>query len=118
MPYMVRMHAVVETQNYLASAKAEGMTDVEMERVVDLLSLNPTAGDLIVGSGGCRKVRVAGKGKGKSGGYRVLTFYAQPDRPVYLLSVLSKSSRANFSDGEIAAMKQVTKTLQAEWNKQ
>ena len=112
------MHAVVETHNYLASAKAEGMTDVEMERVVDLLSLNPTAGDLIIGSGGCRKVRIAGKGKGKSGGYRVLTFYAQQDRPVYLLSVLSKSSRANFSDGEIAAMKQVTKALQVEWSKQ
>ena len=112
------MHTVVETQSYLASAKAEGMTEAEMESAVSLLSLNPTAGDMIVGSGGCRKVRIAGKGKGKSGGYRVLTFYAQPDRPVYLLAVLSKSSRANFSDGEITAMKQVTKALQVEWSKQ
>jgi hypothetical protein len=31
------------------------------------------AGDLIVGSGGLRKVRVAGRGKGKSRGYRVVT---------------------------------------------
>ena len=52
------------------------MTAEEMTAAVDLVAANPGAGDLIVGSGGCRKVRgVAGKGRGKSGGYRVVTLF-------------------------------------------
>jgi hypothetical protein len=35
-------------------------------RVIDTLAATPDAGELIVGSGGCRKVRIAGKGRGKS----------------------------------------------------
>ena len=70
------MHTVVETPGYLADAKDEGMTREEMKAAVDRIAENPRAGDPIVGSGGCRKVRIAGKGKGKSGGYRVVAFYA------------------------------------------
>jgi hypothetical protein len=50
------------------------MTEDEIDNLVDFLAENPTAGDLIVGTGGCRKLRVAGRGKGKSGGYRTITF--------------------------------------------
>ena len=66
--------------------------------------MNPEAGDLIVGSGGCRKLRLAGRGKGKSGGYRVVTFYVSTARPVYAIAVLSKGSRATFTAAEVAAM--------------
>ena len=69
-----------------------------------MLATDPAAGDLIVGSGGCRKVRLAGRGKGKSGGYRVVIFYAPPDRPVYAIAMLSKGSRADFTKAEVAAM--------------
>ena len=105
------MHTVVETPSYLASAKEEGMTADEMRAVVDVVSANPAAGDLIVGSGGCRKVRLAGKGKGKSGGYRIVTYFAARDLPVFLVSVLAKGSRANFSKAETAAMAKMTKTI-------
>ena len=38
------------------------------------LSAHPEAGDVIPGSGGCRKVRWSRPGKGKSGGVRVIYF--------------------------------------------
>lgn len=107
------MHAVIETPSYLADAKHEHMTSDEREAAVDLIAANPRAGDLIVGSGGCRKVRVSGKGKGKSGGYRVVTFFGGEDVPVFLLAVLAKGSRANFSAAERNAMKQATARLRA-----
>ena len=53
-PYSVTMHTVVETPRYLASAKSVGMTRAEMTAVVDMIARDPTVGDLIVGSGGCR----------------------------------------------------------------
>ena len=104
-------HTVVETPSYLSSANAEGMTTDEMKAVVTLVAANPLAGDLIVGSGGCRKLRVAGKGKGKSGGYRVVTYFASCDLPVFLIAVLAKGSRANFSKAEVAAMAKLTKSI-------
>jgi len=51
-----------------------------------------------------------GKGKGKSGGYRVVTLFGGGHMPVFLLAVLAKRSRANFSDEEVAAMRIAAKT--------
>ena len=105
------MQTVVETPAYLAAAREEGMTAEEMTAAVEVVATNPRAGDLIIRSGGCRKVRVAGKGRGKSGGYRVVTFFRGEDVPVFLLAVLAKGTRANFSKAERNAMKQATRSL-------
>ena len=105
------MQTVVETQAYLSAAKAAGMSEADMIRVVDIVARDPQAGDLIVGSGGCRKLRVAGRGKGKSGGYRVVTYYADERTPVYLLSAISKGGAGNFSAAEIEMMAAAAKTI-------
>ena len=44
------------------------MSEDEIDNLIDFLAVNPTAGVEIAGTGGCRKVRLAGRGKGKSGG--------------------------------------------------
>ena len=54
-----KLHAVACTPSFLAQAKAEGMTETELVLLERMLSENPEAGDMIVGSGGCRKVRIA-----------------------------------------------------------
>jgi hypothetical protein len=59
------------------------MTNVEREAVVMLLAANPSAGVEIPGTGGARKIRVAGRGKGKSGGYRVISFYSGGNIPCF-----------------------------------
>ncbi|MCA8887678.1 MAG: type II toxin-antitoxin system RelE/ParE family toxin [Parvularculaceae bacterium] len=105
------MHTVVETAPYLSSAKAEGMTADELKLAVDMIAADPEAGDLIVGAGGCRKVRIPGKGRGKSGGYRVVTYYFSDSAPVFLLAVLAKGSRANFSGAECATLAKAAKRL-------
>ena len=58
-----------------------------------------------------RKLRVAGKGKGKSGGYRVITYFGGTDIPVFLLTVFGKGERANLSRAEINDLAKLTKTL-------
>ena len=59
-------------------------------------------------SGGLRKVRFGGRGKGKSGGYRVITGYFGLHVPVYLVALLSKRDRGNFSKAEIAGFRKLT----------
>jgi hypothetical protein len=107
------MQTVAQLPAFLRQAKQEGMTDAEITDAVDMIAANPLTGDLIVGTGGMRKVRVAGRGFGKSGGYRVVTFYAGEHVPVFMVAVLSKGSRANFSKAERNAMANVAKTLVA-----
>lgn len=105
------MHTVIETPTFLSSAKAEGMTEEERFEAVNIIASDPKGGALIVGSGGCRKVRIPGRGKGKSGGYRVVTFFGGDTVPVFLIAVLNKGSQANFTGAQVNAMKAMTTTL-------
>jgi hypothetical protein len=69
------------------------------------------AGDVIPGTGGAREIRFAGRGKGKSGGYRVITFYSGDEVPVFLLTVFAKGERADLSKAERKVLAQLTKVL-------
>jgi hypothetical protein len=91
------------------------MSDAEREAVVVAISKTPHIGDLMPGTGGARKVRVAGRGKGKSGGYRVVTYYGGGDIPVFLLAVISKGERANLSRAEQNALKVELSCLKDEY---
>jgi len=105
------MHVVIETADYLIDAKALGLTDRERCSIVDYVARTPNAGVEIKGTGGARKIRFAGRGKGKSGGYRVITFYGGKDIPVFLLSIFSKGEIANVSQAERNELKQILGTL-------
>ncbi|SRR6266567_3446127 len=94
------MHAVIETSAFLGDAGAAGMSEEERFAVVNFIAENPTAGVLMPGTGGARKIRFAGRGKGKSGGYRVVTYFAAPDIPVFMLAVINKGERSNLSKAE------------------
>jgi len=98
LPYMSLVQMVVETPEYLAAAKRAGMTDAERESAVNFIAANPDAGEIVPGTGGCRKVRVAKEGKGKSGGYRLITYYGSSNQPVFLLTVISKGKQANLTE--------------------
>jgi len=73
------MQSVIETNAYLAAAKDVGMSTEEQQMVVDLIAANPEAGEIMPGCGGARKLRVARPGGGKSGGYRVISYFAGTD---------------------------------------
>lgn len=81
------------------------MTDDERNDAVSLISAYPEAGDLVEGGGGIRKTRIPGRGKGKSGGYRVVTYYMDEDEPVFLLTVISKGQQANLTTRQKQALK-------------
>jgi hypothetical protein len=101
------MHSVIETPSFLADAKDAGLSDEERMAIVDAIAADPMMGDEIKGSGGARKIRFAGRGKGKSGGYRVITFFSGPDIPVFLLNVFGKGDRSNLSKAEVNALQAI-----------
>lgn len=105
------MHSIVETNAYLKAADDAGMDDEERSAVVDLIAANPEAGAIMPGCGGARKLRFKKPGTGKSGGYRIVTYYAGVDLPVFLLTVFGKGEKDNLTKAERNALAGLTKTL-------
>lgn len=84
------MHTVVETNAYIAAGKGAGRSEEEMQAVVDAVAADPTAGEIMKGCGGARKFRYAKPGRGKSGSYRIVTYWCGENIPVFLITVLWK----------------------------
>lgn len=79
-----------------------GLDEAERMELAGLLAADPEAGVSL--GGGLRKLRVARKGGGKSGGYRVLHFYRTDEMPLFLLTVFAKNEQANISVMETKAL--------------
>jgi hypothetical protein len=94
------MHTVAETDGFLRDAKSLRLTEDERDTIVNYMAAYPQEGDEVSGTGGARKVRFPGKGKGKSGGYRVFTFYSGEDIPVFLMRIISKGDRENLTPAQ------------------
>jgi hypothetical protein len=99
------MQTIVETPEFLAAAKRAGMSEDERGAAVDFIAANPTDGDIMPGTGGCRKIRIARQGEGKRGGYRVITYFTSDDEPVFLLTVISKGKQANLTGKQTNALR-------------
>ncbi|MGR7993876.1 type II toxin-antitoxin system RelE/ParE family toxin [Xanthobacter sp. ZOL 2024] len=109
------MHSVSQTHAFVKAAEDSGMTESEVDDLVDYLARHPTAGDEIVGTGGCRKLRWAGKGKGKRGAFRTITFYSGEHIPVYLITVFAKGDRVDLSKAERNGLAVLTKEIVREY---
>lgn len=71
--------------------------------------MHPTAGDVVPGSGGLRKVRWRMPGVGKSGGVRVIYFVVAADATIVLLTLYSKSKTDNLTG---AMLKEIRRALE------
>jgi mRNA-degrading endonuclease RelE of RelBE toxin-antitoxin system len=73
----------------------------EFIALVNGLKENPRIGTAL--GSNCYKIRmaIASKGKGKSGGARVITNFVFIDKTVYLLSIYDKSEKDTLSNSEL-----------------
>ncbi len=105
------MHTIVETPIFIRSAKNVGASDEELDAIKLFLAQNPEAGEEIRGTGGARKLRFAARGKGKSGGYRVITFYSGETIPVFLLDIYAKGEKVDLTQHEKNLLKKLLMDL-------
>jgi mRNA-degrading endonuclease RelE of RelBE toxin-antitoxin system len=78
------------------------LADDDYFALQDQLLEHPDAGDLIPGSKGLRKIRVASGGKGKRGGSRVIYYWYVSPEKIQFCRIYEKSSQANLSQAEVA----------------
>lgn len=98
----------IETPAFSALLE-DWLSDEEYRGLQSYLIERPDAGDIIRGSGGIRKLRWAAKGKGKSGGVRVIYYWAKAPEQIYLLTMYGKSEK---TDIDRATLKRIAAKLE------
>jgi mRNA-degrading endonuclease RelE of RelBE toxin-antitoxin system len=74
---------------------------IEYLNLLDELAQNPTLGTSLENNIYKIRISIASKGKGKSGGARVITFVVKSEETIYLMDIYDKSEKANITDKEI-----------------
>jgi len=69
------------------------------------LVVSPLIGDVIEGTGGIRKTRIAAKGHGKRGGARVIYYHFVSASQIGLLMIYPKNEQHDLSSDERKALK-------------
>ena len=77
------------------------LADDEYRQLQAHLIARPDAGVVIRGSGGVRKVRWRTGGKGKSGGVRVIYYWAVSDAQIFFLTLYAKAEKDDLSAADL-----------------
>ena len=93
------------------------LSEHERDDLVTYLAVHPSAGVIMEGTGGIRKLRWARSGGGKSGGIRVIYYFHDESMPLYLLTVFGKNEKANLSKEERNLLAKAVKKLVASWRR-
>ena len=98
------MYTIVETPTFVRLA-AEIWSEAELMEFRLWLAANPTAGDVVPGAGGLRKVRWSRSGVGKRGGARVIYFNQLSEGVIALLMVYTKAKLDNLPPAFLLQLK-------------
>lgn len=82
----------------------EYLSDEDYRALQNHLVLLPESGAIIKGSGGVRKIRWRSRGKGKSGGVRVIYYWATAFDQIFLLTLYGKSEKDDLSSADLRAI--------------
>jgi hypothetical protein len=96
----------VETPIFTEQITA-AIDDLSYRRLQVALLLRPEQGALIQGSGGLRKLRWAGSGRGKRGGVRVIYFWHPEEEIFYMLYVYPKNEQSDLTPAQIRILRRL-----------
>ena len=108
------MQTVIETRHFSRRADVL-LTTSERQDLIAFLAAHPLSGDVIPGTGGIRKLRWQARGRGKSGGVRVIYYAYDTWQPLYALLIYGKGEVANLSPDERRTLTTLAEALKAEF---
>ena len=100
----------IELSSFLAR-RPDYLTDDEFREFQNVLMNSPKAGNVIAGTGGLRKIRIADprRGKGKRGGLRTIYYWQDDEATFWLFMIYDKDEMEDLSRDEKKALKQLLK---------
>ena len=96
----------VETPIFTTALRT-ALTDDAYRGLQLALVLRPTLGPVIPHSGGLRKVRWAGSGRGKRGGVRVIYYWHAADQTFYMLLVYPKNVQDDLTPAQLKTLRRL-----------
>lgn len=90
----------IETKSFLRKVRKVWSVDAYAE-LQTVLAAEPSAGVVVRGGDGIRKIRRRTKGRGKSGGVRVIYFWQAQRDIILMLDIYGKNEKADLSDREL-----------------
>ena len=82
------------------------LEDDDYADLQNFLNERPEAGDIVPGSGGVRKLRWAGQGKGKRGGLRVIYYLRSKQEQIWMLTLYRKNVKETIPGHVLKQMKE------------
>ena len=104
----------ISTNTFLKRWADLGLIDDDLRELENYILLNPFAGDVIVGTGGLKKLRWALPNTSKRDGIRVLTVDFVFYETAIFINCYGKSEQDNISDKEKALYKNFIKDIEKE----
>lgn len=89
------MISFVETKLFTRLVQ-EYLSDDDYAKLQQALLVDPESGAIIPGSGGVRKLRWGGAGRGKRGGVRVIYFLRTRQGQIWMLTLYAKNVAENI----------------------
>ncbi|HHF7318303.1 TPA: type II toxin-antitoxin system RelE/ParE family toxin [Haemophilus influenzae] len=93
--------------------RAEYLLDDEYRALQNELLENPEKGDLIQGSNGLRKIRVANskRNKGKRGGARAIYYHYINNKTIYFFTIYGKETKDDLKPEELKVLAQLANSI-------
>ena len=88
-----------------------GLDDDDLFEMQKYLLKYPSAGDVIAGTGGARKLRFALPHRGKSGGARIIYVDVIQDEQIHLLLCYTKAKQENLTEIQKQQLKKLITTI-------
>jgi mRNA-degrading endonuclease RelE of RelBE toxin-antitoxin system len=90
--------------------RVQRLLDKDSYRILQLkLVAEPDAGALVPGSGGLRKIRWEGAGRGKRGGVRVIYYWAVASDVILMLMIYGKNERDDLTKDQLKTLGQIVR---------
>jgi mRNA-degrading endonuclease RelE of RelBE toxin-antitoxin system len=91
---------------------SKGLLSEEARRDLELvLVADPHSGGVMPRTGGFRKLRWRGVGRGKRGGSRVVYFYVAERERIYMVAAYGKESKEDLTEAERAELRKLASLI-------
>ena len=97
---------IIETPSFTKRVN-EILSDDEYRLRQNTLVLRPDLGKLIQGSGGLRKIRWSGSGRGKRGGSRIIYYWFKNKDTILMLFIYKKMEADDLTKEQLKILKEL-----------
>ena len=100
---------IIETPAF--TKRVQEILSEEEYRIFQIkITSDPGAGKIIIGSGGIRKIRWSGSGRGKRGGSRILYYWYNKQGLLLMLFILKKNEKDDLTKTQLKTLKTIVES--------